>query len=196
VQIAGRENIPTGVPIIFACTHGSWWDAAITIVLSLRVLKLDAIGMMEYKQLVKYRFFSRIGMFSVIRDNPRSALRSLRYAANMLRSTTQALWMFPQGMLVHQEQRPLVCEPGLTILASMIPSAVIVPVAIRYEMLREQGGVVWIRCGARVTSDVCRALEKVADQVRADAMAEDDSAYTVVINGKRSMEKKYDRVRN
>lgn len=208
VQIVGLENVRRDVPVLFACTHGSWWDAALTIVLSLRVLHLDAIGMMEYKQLSRYRFFSRIGMFSVIRENPRSALASLRYAANTLTSTSCALWMFPQGTLLHQEVRPIDCEPGIAILASMVPNAVVIPVAVRYEMLREQGGVVWLRFGRAIEPEereamsiqdvrslIAQRLQDEADIVRADAISEDATNYHTVLQGKRSMEKKYDSMR-
>ncbi|MBS1562154.1 MAG: lysophospholipid acyltransferase family protein [Bacteroidetes bacterium] len=208
VRVAGLEHVRRDVPVLFACTHGSWWDAALTIVLSLRVLRCEAIGMMEFKQLSKYRFFSRIGMFSVVREDPRSALASLRYAAAELQRLPQALWMFPQGTLVHQEVRPIVCEPGAAIVASMVPDLVVIPVAIRYELLREQGAVVWMRFGAPIdaeerasmsirdiTTMVAKRMEAVADAVRTDAMAENDVDYRTVIRGKRSMEKKYDSVR-
>lgn len=208
VQVAGLENVRRDVPVLFACTHGSWWDAALTIVLSLRILHLDAIGMMEYKQLSRYRFFSRIGMFSVIRENPRSALASLRYAASTLTRTSCALWMFPQGTLVHQEERPILCEPGIAILASMVPNAVVIPVAIRYEVLREQGGVLWLRFGRAIESAereamsiedvrgiVAEQMQAVANIVRTDAMSENATEYDTVLKGKRSMEKKYDSMR-
>ena len=94
-------------PLILYATHGSWWDAALSMVLSLRRFDLDGYGMMEYKQLHRYAFFRRIGLFSVVREDPASAMRSLRYAASVLRGTGRALWMFPQGTLVNQETRPL-----------------------------------------------------------------------------------------
>ena len=88
------------LPTIFACTHGSWWDAAVTIELSLGQYKLEAYGMMEFKRLKKYAFFSRIGMFSVVREDASSAMHSLRYGAGLLRNSGSSLWMFPQGTLV------------------------------------------------------------------------------------------------
>lgn len=216
VKVAGAEVLQPWTdggdatePLILACTHGSWWDAATTIVLSLRTFHLDAIGMMEYKQLERYRFFSRLGMFSVVREDPRSALRSLRYAAAELRDRRRVAWMFPQGTLVHQEVQPVVCEPGIGILASMLPSVWICPVALRYELLHEQHPDVWIRFGtpqrvclrddgASVTSivrDCSAALTSCATQVRTDAMTSNAADYSTVISGRRSMEKSYDAVR-
>ncbi len=203
--VAGEENVhpgsanPSPCPTIYACTHGSWWDAAVTVVMSLRTYALDADGMMEYRQLTKYRFFSRIGMFSVVREDARSALRSLSYAADRLRGTDRALWMFPQGTLIHQDL-PVKAEPGIGILAAKLGRVRIVPVALRYELLRDEYPTCWVRFGTPmlysetapasiegVTSDVSNALTECSSHVRADAMAENDSSYRAFIRGRASI---------
>jgi chlorobactene lauroyltransferase len=207
--IAGEEHLrttDTSVPTILACTHGSWWDAALTIVLSLREYGLDADGMMEYKQLTKYRFFSRIGMFSVIREDARSAMASLSYAADRLRTTNRYLWMFPQGTLVHQDL-PVVAEPGIGILAAKLGSVRIVPVAMRYELLRSQHPVCWIRVGEplyvtpdgastvrSILDDVSNAMNTCSSLLRADAHAERASDYRMFLSGRRSMDAAFDAV--
>lgn len=211
--IAGEDNITSNtsasegaaLPTIYACTHASWWDAALTIELSLGQYGLDAFGMMEYKQLRKYSFFSRIGMFSVVREDPASALYTLRYAASLLRNSARSLWMFPQGELIHQDMPTLSCEPGIGILASYLGRCKIVPVAMRYEQLREQRPSVWIRFGSpfvidgaegvrEITSMVSLNMMDVRDQLRSDAMREDNSAYRTFLHGSISMEKRYDRI--
>jgi 1-acyl-sn-glycerol-3-phosphate acyltransferase len=211
--VAGEEHIipeasvgkGAQLPTIFACTHASWWDAALTIELSLGQYKLDAYGMMEYKQLRKYSFFSRIGMFSVVREEPASALYSLRYAASLLRDSTKSLWMFPQGELIHQDMPTLSCEPGIGILASYVGACRIVPVAMRYEQLREQRPSVWVRIGSpfmvdgskgvrEITGQVSQNMMDVRDHLRLDAMQEDHSAYRTFLNGSMSMEKRFDKI--
>lgn len=211
--VAGEEHVwpdsgiidPERTPTIYACTHGSWWDAAVTIELSLGQFNLDAYGMMEYKQLKKYGFFSRIGMFSVVREDPSNALYALRYAAAMLRGTSRSLWMFPQGQLIHQDIHEIVCEPGVGILAGYLGNCRIVPVAIRYEHLREQRPSCWVRFGMPigyygdtnvrgVVSKVAKGLEHVRDIVRSDAMNEDTSDYRTFLSGTMSMEKRFDRI--
>ncbi len=200
--LLGGENVGKGspnVPTIYACTHGSWWDAAVTIVLSLRVFRIDAIGMMEYKQLKKYRFFSSIGMFSVVREDPRSALYSLRYAAQSIKGTKRSLWMFPQGKLVHQDLT-IEAEPGIGIIARITQHVRIVPIAIRYELLRNQHPECWIRIGTpieindetvrdveAVTRTVQQALTSVAEDLRADAVHERDEEYTTLLFGKKTL---------
>jgi 1-acyl-sn-glycerol-3-phosphate acyltransferase len=161
--------------------------------------------MMEYKQLRKYSFFSRIGMFSVVREEPASALYSLRYAASLLRNSTKSLWMFPQGELIHQDMPALSCEPGIGILASYVGACRIVPVAMRYEQLREQRPSVWVRIGTpivmngsegvrEITSLVAHSMMNVRDHLRLDAMQEDHSAYRTFLIGSMSMEKRFDKI--
>lgn len=195
-------------PLILYGTHGSWWDAAVSIVLSLRVLRLDAYGMMEHRQLDRYRFFRSIGMFSVVREDPRSAMHSLDYAAERLRGTDRTLWIFPQGTLVHQDVRPIECEPGIGILAKKLGHVYLCPVALRYELLREQRPECLVRIGVPhevrwgssssvrdVVADCTERLTDLADHVRRDAMTERHDGYTTFFEGRLSMEKRFDRVR-
>jgi len=209
-RISGEEQIhrlasdSLQIPTIFACTHGSWWDAAMTIELSLGQFDLDAFGMMEHKKLHKYRFLSRIGMFSVVREDAQSAMFSLRYAAQLLKNTNRSLWMFPQGELIHQDCPVISCEPGIGIIASLIDDCRIVPVALRYELLREQRATCWIKIGGplmfnsgvairEITAAVSEALMSTRNIVRSDAISEDSSMYRTFLKGSMSMEKRFDR---
>lgn len=190
-------------PTIFACTHGSWWDAALTIELSLGQYQLEAYGMMEYKQLTKYRFFSRIGMFSVVREDSANALHALRYGSKLLMGTNHSLWMFPQGQLIHQDVDRIQCEPGIGILATYLRECRIIPVALRYELLRDQYPTCWVRFGEPMLFNGCEGVRAVTattsdvltmlrDTVRDDAMSENSSHYRTFFTGRRSVEKMLD----
>ncbi|MBK9184434.1 MAG: lysophospholipid acyltransferase family protein [Ignavibacteria bacterium] len=200
--VAGEEHLApimergssAPCPTIIVSTHGSWWDAAVTIVMSLRRYRLDADGMMEYRQLTKYRFFSRIGMFSVVREDPRSAVRSLHYAADRLRNTDRALWMFPQGTLIHQDL-PVVAEPGIGILVRKLGRVRIQPLSIRYELLRNKKPTCWALFGSpfiaewnshssvsEISTDVSNALNDLSSVNRQNAQAEDHSGYVSMFN--------------
>ena len=192
-------------PLIIAATHASWWDAALAIVLSERWTGIESYGIMEHKQLVRYQFFRGIGMMSVVRENPRSALRTIQHAADTLQGTSRVLWMFPQGTLIHQDQRPIVCEPGVGILAAKLPAVWIVPVAMRYELLREQRPYSWIDVGTpyrveggsprEVTSAVQEQMTLRANAVKEAAMAEQDEGFEALVRGRMSMEKRFDHLR-
>jgi chlorobactene lauroyltransferase len=192
-------------PAILFSTHGSWWDAAMAMVISLRTHSLPAYGMMEYRQLVKYQFFRSIGLFSVVRENPRSALSSIDYGASLLRNTSNVLWMFPQGTLVHQDKRPLQLDPGLAILCRSLQGATIIPVAMRYDLLLEQRPEARIGIGdplyispamandLRATISIAQQLlSACADNIQRDAYAAEQAGYRTLYQGCLSMEKRYD----
>ncbi|MBU3679854.1 MAG: hypothetical protein FGM32_09660 [Candidatus Kapabacteria bacterium] len=195
----GSDNIPT----IVASTHASWWDAAVAMSLAFSRHRLDTDGMMEYRQLHRYRFFSRLGMFSVIREDPNSAMKSLRYAGSRLSNSNRMLWMYPQGTLIHQDIESIHCEPGIGILTRMLGQCRILPVAMRYELLREQRPACWVRFGEPLDIDagtpirtvqgmISESLTVVRDTLRTDAMNESHTSYDRFITGRRSMEKRFD----
>ncbi len=202
-----RQGLQADAPLILYCTHGGWWDAAATIVLSLRILHLDAYGMMEDKQLEKYRFFRKIGMFSVNRSDPRSALSSLHYCADLLRNTSQSLWIFPQGQLVPQDHRPIVCESGIGILAKLLGEAYFVPVALRYDFLREQRPEMFVRIGTpdyivwdkdksvrAITEFFTQRLTQEWDVLHHDIHGQTNQDYRIFLEGSMSMEKRFDKI--
>ncbi|MFM8771709.1 MAG: lysophospholipid acyltransferase family protein [Candidatus Kapaibacterium sp.] len=207
--IAGEHHLlqlndnDDNVPTIVASTHASWWDAAVAMSLAFSRHRLDTDGMMEYRQLQRYRFFSRLGMFSVVREDPLSAMSTLRYAASRLTNTNRMLWMYPQGTLIHQDVPTIDCEPGIGILTRMTGRCRILPVAMRYELLREQRPVCWVRFGEPLTIDcdtpirtvqsMCSgSLTDLRDELRKDAMTEYHAPYDQFITGPRSMEKRFD----
>ena len=115
--------------------------------------------------------------------------------------------MFPQGTLVHQESRPIACEPGIGILARSVGTAWLCPVAYRYELLREQRGEIRVLFGEPqrvawsdnhrirdVVDDCSLRLTLLADQVRDDALQERSDDYEVFLRGPLSMEQRFDKL--
>lgn len=203
--LAPWANRTSDGPAILYSTHGSWWDAALAMVLSLRTHRLPAYGMMEHKQLVKYQFFRSIGLFSVVREDARSALASLHYGASLLSGTNNVLWMFPQGTLVHQDKRPLDLDPGLAILCRYLGTCTIIPVAMRYDFVHEQHPVARILMGEPVgvtseeSHDVRSTLRRAeehltscANEAHMDALQNDERSYRTLLKGSVSMEKRLD----
>ncbi|MBI4850935.1 MAG: lysophospholipid acyltransferase family protein [Acidobacteria bacterium] len=128
-------------PVIFYANHSNWWDGLIAFYLTRDLLKIDGYLMMMAKQLRKYSFFRWIGAFSVDRDSPISAYRSLEYIADLLNDKTKqprALWIFPQGELLANDFRPIKFLRGLDWLIKHLPEAQLVAVTFKYEFLNEQ----------------------------------------------------------
>lgn len=203
-----RDRAPDR-PLLIAANHASWWDAVMPILLSLDLFDHDAYGIMEERQLRRYGFFRRLGMFSVDRENFRSARRSLDYAAALLRGTGRVLWLFPQGEIVPNDRRPIRCYSGTAHLIRLIGECSLVPVAFRYELLHQERPIALARVGeimdigpddggtaAGRTELIAALLTDQADRLRDDFCDERLDDYIPVLHGRRSINDWWDGIRN
>jgi chlorobactene lauroyltransferase len=209
VHVGGWENVrrlDRSLPIIIYCNHSSWWDAMLAFVLAKQVLDVDAYAMMEEKQLRRYAFFRRIGAFSVDRESPRSAVASMRYAASIFTKPNVALWIYPQGIMVPNDTRPLNFYPGIARIAAMAGQVQCVPVVHRFEFLMEQRpeaftmiGEPWLLQDAGKPGEVTEALEKkltaLLDTLRCAITKNEMQGFTRILSGRSSVSTRYDKLR-
>ena len=134
-------------PLLIYANHSSWWDGLVAFQISRRA-KLDSYIMMEEKQLRKLRLFRRLGAFSVVREKPREAMKSINYAVELLRENPRrAVWIFPQGEILPNDIRPLRFYNGLTKIIEKIGNCYAVPIAMRYEFLGEFKPEIFVKIG-------------------------------------------------
>lgn len=100
-----------GLPILVICNHFSWWDGFWVLQLNERFFKRRFHVMMLEEQLRKHPFLSRLGAFS-IRKQDRAALRSLNYARNLLSDSSNMLLVFPQGEIQSIYNQQLCFQKG------------------------------------------------------------------------------------
>jgi 1-acyl-sn-glycerol-3-phosphate acyltransferase len=130
-------NRDKSIPLIIYANHSSWWDGLVMFQLC-REAKIDLYAMMEEKQVLEYPFHRKLGAFSVVRENPRDALKAIRYASNLLiENSKRCVLIFPQGELIPHENRPLVFFNGISKTIEKIGKCLTVPIAIRYEFLND-----------------------------------------------------------
>lgn len=205
-----RTEEQVALPMIICANHSSWWDGYVATVIE-RALGVDGYLMMEEAQLSRYFFFSWAGCFSVDRQNPRSALQSLHYAAKLLKERPDRMvWLFPQGEIAPNDRRPLVFFNGAAYLARMTAPVLLYPSAIRIEYLAEQRPDVFIGLGEPLLltpeeagapgflkSYTKRLEERVTaelDALRADIIASDFSSFRVLMRGRSSTNRIFDRL--
>jgi chlorobactene lauroyltransferase len=139
-QVSGLDflfNKSANIPLIIYCNHSSWWDGLIAFQLSHKT-GLDSFVMMEEKHLRKLFLFRRLGAFSVVRENAREAFKSIDYAAELLRNSSErTLWIFPQGEILPNDLRPLKLYNGLTKIIEKLGKCSTASLSIRYEFLGE-----------------------------------------------------------
>ncbi len=211
VHLKGTEHVRQArenVPLVLYANHSAWWDAVLPVILSNQVFHHDAYAMMEEKQMRQYGFFRRIGCFSVVRENPRLAVQSLQYAADLLRQRSRVLWIFPQGTLTSAEKRPLHFYNGTAHLLRELGDVTAVPVAFRYEFVEKERPEVFITFGKpwqirsderveiEMTTDILQQLlEYEMDVQREDVMEREFDAYETILTGKLSVNERWDAVR-
>lgn len=139
-NVSGLDNLSNTrqkLPLIVFANHSCWWDGLIVFQV-LKRLAFDSFVMMEEKHLKKYPLFCKLGAFSVIRENPREAVKSLNYAVRLLKDNPQsAVIIFPQGKIVHNDQRPISFFNGISRIVEKVEHCRLVSLSIRLEFLEK-----------------------------------------------------------
>lgn len=197
-------------PLILYLNHSSWWDGYMMYLIHRVVLRgrYDVHLLMEEKQLRSYRFFTWSGAFSVNRHDPEDALRAQRYAARLLRARpNRALFIFPQGKIVPNDQRPLVTYPGIARIVALAGEVTLCPVALRYEFLGQQWPHAFIRIGpahrpanpqdqAATLAEITSRLTAAVDALRDDVVGQRMDRFAPLLQGRRGIDKTWDAVRD
>lgn len=168
---------------VYYLNHHSWWDGLIPLLLNEYRFGQRARAMMEDRQMRRYPFFSRIGAFSVNRSDPRSAVRSLRYAVESMRRPRACLFIYPEGTLT-PPGRSMDFEGGLSWLYGRLAREDLevdfVPVAIHMHTLRGSRPELHLDVGEAVRPDLTgdaeaagaafeKALDRLLEELRGEA---------------------------
>ena len=200
VWIRGEEHlraVAEGGPVIAFSNHTNWWDGLMLFLLTRRLPEKSFHCMMEEKQLRHYRFFTWIGAFGVNLDNPREAARSVRYALRLLEDDGNLVWIFPQGEML-PPGRPITAHPGVALLARKTPRARLLPVAFRYEFLRQDKPEILIEIGEALPaaeadlSAIESAAQAVADRAARAVETRDLTGYEVAMAPALPINKKWE----
>ena len=147
LRVSCLELLNDNIPSIIYANHSSWWDGLVAFQIS-QSIKADSFIMMEEKQLRNLFFFRKLGAFSVVRENPREAVQSLKYAINLLEEDkARTLWIFPQGKILPNEVRPIKFYNGLARIIEKTDICAVSSLAIRYEFLDAYKPDVFIKVG-------------------------------------------------
>lgn len=195
------------LPTLIYMNHPSWWDGYIPFFLSDELWHGEGYLMMEEAQLARYSFFRYCGVFSVDRHDPREGMRSVTYAADLLRARPgRLMWIFPQGAITPNDKRPLSTFAGAAHIVKRAAPLRCMPLALRYEFLSEQRPEILVRIGAAHVVEGAvsvKALHREMDerllhemeQLRQDTLSGATAEYRTVLRGRSSMNVVWDRVR-
>lgn len=133
VSVSGKldAGVARERPILYIANHSSWWDGLLLYHLWRRSGEHNHYVMMDEAQLSQYRFFRKLGAYSVDKSSPGASRASLRYTESLLGEGAR-VWLFPQGDIRHLESRPLELQRGAAHLLRRVPQTAVVPVTFYY----------------------------------------------------------------
>ena len=147
-------EIPDDLPLLLLPNHSTWWDGFFVYLLNKRVFHRTAYLMMLETQLTKYKFFAKIGAYSIEPGNRRGVIKSLKYTVELLNRDKSLVAVFPQGELLPWHTRPLNYKRGVEwILREHGKPVTVLPLAIRTEFLGEKRPSVFFLFGDAYTYD-------------------------------------------
>ena len=204
VHLLGQiPDPPVDLPLLIVPNHSTWWDGFFLYLLNKRLFGRPAYLMMLEEQLVKYRFFAKIGAYSVDPKSPKSVLASLNYSLSLLQQQSQPkplLCLLPQGELQPWGLRPLNYKRGVEwLLQKYVAPVSLLPLGIRAELLGEQRPQVFFLFGQNYqlnaqTFPGMRWLENVAERLLDDLAGRivRGEAGQILLRGSRSVNEVYD----
>ena len=140
-------NKNPGFPLITYANHSNWWDGLILFELFSH-FEVENFVLMEEKQLKDLPLFRKLGAFSIVRENPKEALKSINYSVEQLRNNSKAnLWIFPQGEIQPNDLRPLFFYSGISRIIQKAGKCCVVPIALRFEFLNDFKPDIFLKIG-------------------------------------------------
>jgi chlorobactene lauroyltransferase len=196
LQVSGLDflfNKDANIPLIIYCNHSSWWDGLIAFQISYET-GLESFIMMEEKQLRKLFFFRLLGAFSVVREKPREAFKSIEYAAGLLRNNSKnTLWIFPQGEILPNDLRPLKFYNGLAKIVQKVGKCSTISLSMRYEILGNFKPQVFVKIeqsefissgedfdSKRLTEKLTVRLTESLDSLKQDFISQNFTGYQTI----------------
>ncbi|MDX6696334.1 MAG: chlorobactene lauroyltransferase [Blastocatellia bacterium] len=200
LRVAGLEALierEPRRPLVLYANHSSWWDGLVAFQLS-RAGGLEQYAMMEERQVLEYPFHRRLGAFGVVRESARDGARAVEYAGRLLKGTNRALWIFPQGLTLPNDARPLRLYTGAARVIERACQADAAPVAMRYEFLDDYRPEAFARIGPpqrvnveadfnarRLTDIFAERLTSALDELRADILSRSFDGYEEIVAPRR-----------
>ncbi len=193
---------PTGAgPLVIFANHPSWWDGEVFVWLGATMFSgRRGFAPMEATMMERYRFFRRLGAFSVT-PGYAGASAFLAMGRAVLDLEDGLLLINAEGRFRDVRDRPLQVADGLAHLAKWAPRARFVPMAIEYAFWDERRPNLLLRFGEALSAETVHAsgaaalntaLAGAMDTLAADAAARDPARFTTLLAGKTKINPVYD----
>ncbi len=151
-------------PLLVVSNHTSWWDPLVALHVSLHMLGKAGHALMDAKNLRRLPFFALVGGFGVDLGNRADGVAAIRYAAELLETSNNLVWIFAQGTERPVTERPLGFRAGAGEVARMAEKAIVLPIGIRYEFGGAERPTLWLSIGEAVVASDDRAKNRTIQE--------------------------------
>lgn len=194
------------LPILACMNHPSWWDPLLALYLSGHFFPSRShYGPIEAGGASKYKFFERLGFFTIDKASRSGAVRFLQIGTAVMSSPKYALWVTPQGRFTDVRQRPVSIEPGVGHLAHRLRKFSMLPVAFEYVFWNERhpealacvGHPVIVEDGRQQSPEhwnevFSSALGRTQDALAERAQRRDETCFEALLEGASGVGGMYD----
>lgn len=140
--------------LVITPNHISWWDGFFAeFVLSKFISRKIHLMMLE-DQLDNYKFFRKLGAYSINPKSSQSIIETAAYTKSLVEDTGNYVITYPQGEIEPFEKRPLAIKKGLKLFVDGIKNDfVILPIAFKIQYLNQKYPAVFARFGNPVNGN-------------------------------------------
>jgi 1-acyl-sn-glycerol-3-phosphate acyltransferase len=158
-KIVGRENIPTGVPIIFVANHQGMYDI-IGMIWFLRKFHPKFVSKVELgKGIPSVSYNLRHGGSVLIdRKEPKTAIPMIKGLSEYIEKHKRSAVIFPEGTRSKTGKPKEFAQSGLKILCKYAPSAYVVPITVNNSWKFFRYGAFPYGLGNHITFTIHKAL--------------------------------------
>lgn len=143
--LKNHDNNPT---ILFA-PHTNWWDGIVGYNVCRRIFNKEIRLMVE--ELNRFPLLRRGGAFSVNKKSPQASLKALQYSVDVIADLNNFLYLFPQGIILPPNYRPIEFQTGLAYIAQKAVKKYgkvnLLPLSVNYFFLRADRPEVLVEIG-------------------------------------------------
>lgn len=119
---------------VFYLNHIGWWDPIVGMLIRQWAMPDRRFyAPIDSVQLENYRILKKMGFFGVAIGSSKGAADFLQISREILQSAGASLWITPEGKFCDVRDHSASLMPGLSHLASKLPSTPFVPMAIEYS---------------------------------------------------------------
>ena len=131
-------NRDTSAPTILFAPHSNWWDGIVGYNICTRIFNKKIRIMVE--ELNRFPLLRRAGAYSVNKKSPQASMAALKFSVETIGDLNNFLYIFPQGIIMPPNYRPINFQTGLAYIAQKAVKKYgkvnLVPVAVNYMFLR------------------------------------------------------------